>query len=265
MTTTPGPHVHPTLVPPPVIEVRGQIGDDLAPYARDVVTHVLEALGRPVRGVRVSVVRHPDPARARPVTASVLVDGGAGHVHAHVTAGHPREAVDLLADRLRRRVQDARRDHGRPGPRGPASRPARVVRHDVVHAVPIPVEEAAAILDDLDEDVHLFLDRRTGLPAVVYRSGSTGVRVAFRDGPERTEVPEHVTCSEVPARRLSVEHAVDHLALSGLPFLFFVDPPGDGRLLHREASGDVVLVDVASAAPISTTDRSTAARGGGTD
>lgn len=234
---------HPTLVPPPVVELRGQIGPDLAPYAQEVVAHVLASLGRPVLGTKLRVVRHADPARARPVTASVLVDLGHGHVHAHVTAAHPREAVDLLADRLRRRVLDARRGRPRPGPRPAAPHPAAIVRRDVVQAAPVPVAEAAAILVDLDQVVHLFLDRATGAPAVVYRGGPTGLRVAFRDGPEHAEVPADLTCSAAPARRLSVEHAVEHLALSGLPFLFFVDPDADGRLLHH-GEGGAVLVDV---------------------
>lgn len=242
MTTTPGSPARPVLVPPPVVEVRGRIAPDLAPYARGVVTHVLEALGRPAHAARVRVVRHADPARERPVTASVLVELDTGHVHAHVTAAHPREAVDLLADRLRRRVRDSHRTRPRGAARSPA-RPARVTRHDQVHAVPIAVTEAAAILVDLDEDVHLFLEHDTGQPAVVYRAGPTGLRVAFRDGAAAAVVPGHVTRSDEPARRLPVEHALDHLALAGLPFLFFTDPAGDGRLLHRDGDG-VVLVDV---------------------
>jgi hypothetical protein len=242
MTTIGDPR--PSLVPPPVVELRGQIGADLAPYAQGLVRHVLAALGRPVLGARIRVVRHADPARERPVSASVLVDLGHGHVHAHVTAQHPREAVDLLADRLRRQVREARRGRPRSTPRPAAlQHPASIVRRDLVQAVPVPVAEAAAILVDLDQDVHLFFERATGAPAVVYRGGPTGLRVAFRDGPEHADVPAALSCSAGPARRLSVEHAVEHLALSGLPFLFFVDPHGDGRLLHH-AEGGAVLVDV---------------------
>lgn len=244
-TTTSGPDPRPLLVPPPVVELRGQIAPDVAPYARGVVTRVLESLGRPVTGVRVHVVRHPDPARERPVTASVHVDGGRTHVHAHVTADHPREALDLLADRLRRRVLNTRREPRRSSIRGGGEAPSpSIVRRDVVEAVPVPVVEAAAILVDLEQDVHLFLDRVTGVPAVVYRAGPTGLRAAFPDGPGGAVLPAGVTCSPGPARRLSVEQAAEHLALSGLPFLFFVDPRGDARLLHRDTGGAAVLLDI---------------------
>lgn len=250
MTTTTG---SPPSVPAPVVELRGEFGDDLPAYARDVVTHVLEVLARRVHGARLRIIRHPDPARERPVTASVLVVLDHGRVHAHVTAERPREAVDLLADRLRRRVVDTRRRRApklrHPSARDAAHPAAAIVRHDVVHAVPIDVGEAAAILVDLDQDVHLFLERDTGAPAVVYRGGPTGLRAAFAGATPEVELPGDVTVSGVPARRLSVELAADHLALSGLPFLFFADPDGVGRLLHHDEDGRTVLVDVTDAGP----------------
>ena len=53
------------------------------------------------------IVRHDSPARERPVLSSAHVDVAGRRLHAHVVAAEPREAVDLLVDRLRRQVGDA--------------------------------------------------------------------------------------------------------------------------------------------------------------
>jgi ribosome-associated translation inhibitor RaiA len=84
--------------------------------------------GRPVDPVReaataaraplhahVRVVRHADPARERPVTAPASVQLAGTPVHVHVEAANPREAADLLVDRLDRRI--ARRSRTRRGDR----------------------------------------------------------------------------------------------------------------------------------------------------
>ncbi len=108
-------------------------------------------------------------------------------------------------------------------------------------------EEAAAIVTDLEQDVHRFLERTSRAPAVVYRACPTGLRVAFRDGPTGGAGPDGLTRSPGRHDVCSVEHATEHLVLSGLRFLFFVDPDGDARLLHRDEADGVVLVDVADA------------------
>lgn len=236
-------------LPTPVVELRGDIGPDLADYARQKAAHVLAALGRPVDRVHLHVLHHRDPAREHPVRASVTVDVAGRRVHAHVTADHPREAVDLLLDRMRRRVLRARPNRRRPHRRRRASVDARITRREVVEAVPYDVEEAVAFLVDLGQRVHLFRDRATGRPAVVDRGGPTGLRVTHLAGPPSTDPPAGVTVAASSPRRMRTGRAVDQLTLAGLDRLFFRDPGHGARLLRRDPDGGLVLVELADGGP----------------
>ncbi|PVZ06346.1 hypothetical protein [Actinomycetospora cinnamomea] len=235
-------------VPPPVIELRGRIATDLAEYAHAKVLHALDHGVDPTGPARIRVVRHDDPAREHPVVASAHVDLAGGRLHAHVVADAPREAVDLLVDRLRRQVLDA---HARRRPRRPA-RPddggtdTGIARHDVVQAVPTSVADAVAIMEGRREAFHLFVERTTRRRAVAYRGGPTGRRVALDDGSAPAlPPPDGVTTSGRPARVSGPERAVEHLRLAALPFLFFHDPgAGRARVVHLDERGRAVLVDV---------------------
>ncbi|HSK59121.1 MAG TPA: sigma 54 modulation/S30EA ribosomal C-terminal domain-containing protein [Actinomycetospora sp.] len=245
MTSTPPA----SRIPPPVIELRGTIAHDLAEYAREKVLLALDHGVDPIGPARVRVVRHDDPAREHPVVASAHVDLAGRRLHAQVVADAPREAVDLLVDRLRRQVGDvhARRRLRRPeAPDRPDDHDLVIARHDVVQAVPTSVDDAVAILDDRGDAFHLFVERTTGRHAVVYRAGPTGRRLALDDGSApAVPVPAGVTTSALPALLAGPERAVERLRLAGLPFLFFHDPDRSrSRVVHLDGAGRVVLVDV---------------------
>ena len=105
--------------PDTVVELRGGIADDLVDYTRLKVGAVLARTGRPVHRSRVRVIRHSDPARERPVEAQAHVDLGGRPVVVHVDATKPREAVDLLVDRLAHRLEKAVPErHHKHGTRG---------------------------------------------------------------------------------------------------------------------------------------------------
>lgn len=255
MTPTPHATSPASRVPPPVVEFHGAIAGDLAEYAREKVLQALEHGVHPIGPARLRVVRHDDPARDRPVVASAHVDLAGRRLHVHVVAAEPREAVDLLVDRLRRQVDDvhARRQPRHDGaPAGGREAEPTIARHDLVQAVPTSVSDALAIMDAREEAFHLFVERTTGRRAVVYRGGPTGQRLAVDDGsaPDLGETGEtretgETTTSPHPARASTPEHAVEHLRLAALPFLFFHDPAaGRARLVHLDGRGRGVLVDV---------------------
>lgn len=108
--------------PDPVVELRGRIAPDLADYVRHKIGAVLAHTRRAALHVHVRVVRHADPARERPVSARGLVDLAGRPLYAHVDATTPREAVDLLLDRLDRRIAGTVRGHRRDVSRARASR-----------------------------------------------------------------------------------------------------------------------------------------------
>ena len=203
--------------PDTVVELRGGIADDLVEYTRLKVGAVLARTGRPVHRSRVRVIRHSDPARERPVEAQAHVDLGGRPVVVHVDATKPREAVDLLVDRLahplEKAVPERHHKHGtRGGPPQMTPDEPEIVRHRTPSARPCTVAEAVAELDDLGLDFHLFVEATLGVDAVVHRDGVTGVRLALADGrADLVEATTTVTTGSVPAPVLRVPEAVEHL------------------------------------------------------
>lgn len=139
----PDPAEHPARTAPtlrtgpdPVVELRGGIAPDLVAYVRRKVEVVLGHTRRAALHVHVRVVRHADPARDRPVSARALIDLAGRPLHVHVEATTPREAVDLLLDRLDRRIAGTARGHRRRGPRVTPPSPSPVAAEPVGAAEP---------------------------------------------------------------------------------------------------------------------------------
>ena len=191
-------------------------------YARRKVAGALAHTGRPVLHSRVRVTRYGDPARERPVVAQVNVDLNGRPVRVQVEATTPREAVDLLVDRLAHRLErvtgswearHARRFEDEPHERRHDShstrsrsyydRPPderRIVQHKTVGPAACSVDEAVVEMGDLDHDFHLFVEVGRGVDSLVYRAGSTGIRLAQIDGRADEVLPGdvRVTVSTVP-------------------------------------------------------------------
>lgn len=253
--------------PATVVELAGGIAEDLPDYARAKIAHVLAHTGRPVLYSRLRVVRHRDPARERPVTAQVNVDLDGRPLRVQVAASTPREAVDLLVDRLALRLArsaldwEARRGrtfsgvpgewrHGYP-PAARVNRPGpleerRIVRHKSVSPRRYGVDEAVAEMEDLDFDFHLFVEAGREVDSVVYRTRPAGLRLAQVDG--RTDLvaacAAPVTRSTEPAPLLSIPEAAERLVLMGLPFVFYLDADHcRGCVLYLRHDGHYGLVD----------------------
>jgi ribosome-associated translation inhibitor RaiA len=88
-----------------IVELRGEMADDLVEYTRRKVARVLTHTRRPVLHSRVRLTRHGDPARERSVVAQANVDLDGRLVRVQTEATTPREAVDLLVDRLAHRLE----------------------------------------------------------------------------------------------------------------------------------------------------------------
>lgn len=234
--------------PDTVVELRGGVAEDLVDYARRKVAGALAHTGRPVLRSRVRVTRHGDPARERPVVAQVNVDLNGRLVRVQVEATTPREAVDLLVDRLAHRLErvsrswEARRGrtsedephewrHDFPStqrrsyyPRPPDER--RIVQHKTINPLPCSVDEAVVEMGDLDHDFHLFVEVGRGVDSLAYRAGPTGDPARPDRRPSRRGVVPgdvRVTTSTVSPPLLDTTEAVDRLRLTGLPFLFYLD------------------------------------------
>ena len=78
---------------------------EAADYARSKIGELGRYTSRPMLQARVKLTRHRDPAVPRPVVAQANLDVDGRLVRAQVQAETAREAVDLLAARLRRRLE----------------------------------------------------------------------------------------------------------------------------------------------------------------
>jgi ribosome-associated translation inhibitor RaiA len=267
-----------TAAIPVEVQVTGPHTAGIEGYAQDRIRTVLPHAHGPVLHARVRVTHHADPAVERPVTAQVNIDVNGRLVRARVRAQSDREAIDLLEDRLRQRLQhylrrtsghwEDRRGRGaapiggRPGgevhewrhgdepthrppyfPRPPEER--QIIRHKSYTLSECDIDEAAFDMETMDHDFHLFTELGTGQDSVLYRDYPTGYRLAqTQPHPEalaRHSVP--VTVSEKPAPVLSTDEAIGRMAALAYPFLFYLDGErGRGAVLYHRYDGHYGLV-----------------------
>ncbi|WP_204079496.1 sigma 54 modulation/S30EA ribosomal C-terminal domain-containing protein [Mycobacterium riyadhense] len=256
---------------PPTTDVEVTTHDEFpkaADYARTKIGDLARYTTRPVLHARVKLTRHRDPALQRPVVAQANLDVDGRLVRAQAQAETAREAVDVLAARLRRRLERiadyrearrgeraARRSQGWRHDSEPTRRPnyfnrpadeRHVIRRKSFAMVPCTVDEAAREMDLLDYDFHLFTEKGTGTACVLYRDGATGHRLALV-APDLVEqlsafaLP--VTISRHPLPCLTEDEAAIRLGLLGLPFLFFIDAAqGRASVLYRRYDGHYGMI-----------------------
>ena len=103
---------------PPVLRVSARgVGEQPRRYLERKLRRVLRLSPLPVIGARAVVAEERNPSLERPATAKATVEVRGQDVHAHAAAGSPVEAVDLLVERLSRRLRGLgrRRDAVRQG------------------------------------------------------------------------------------------------------------------------------------------------------
>ncbi len=246
---------------PEIIDVDVTTRGDLpgaADYARKKIGELGRLSHRPVLHARVRLSRHHDPAVESPVVAQANLDVNGRLVRAQVHAATAHEAVDLLEARLRRRLEhvaehfEVRRGDRLGGGRSwrHETRSAqqlhqfaygvdqRVVRRKSFSMTPCTVDDAVAEMELLDYDFHLFTEKNSGVVGVLYRSGSTGYRLALvapSMADQLAPFSHAVTVSPHPPPCLREQDAPERLRLLGLPFLFFIDAAAGraGVLYHR--------------------------------
>jgi ribosome-associated translation inhibitor RaiA len=259
----------------PTIDVDVTTHDEfpgVADYARCKIGELGQYTSRPALHARVKFTRHRDPAVRRPVVAQANLDVDGRPIRGQVQAETAREAVDLLAARLRRRLErEAERSQARRGEQPAASphewrhefepsyrpnyfpRPTderRVVRRKSFAMEPCTIDEAASEMRLLDYDFHLFTEKGTGTAAVLHRHGVTGYHLALVAPALAYQLSPFalpVTISRHPVPCLTEDEAALRLGLLGSPFLFFIDAAyGRASLLYHRYDGHYGLITPAS-------------------
>jgi ribosome-associated translation inhibitor RaiA len=248
------------------IQTHGKVPDGAHELAAAKVGALLRIAAEPVLSAQVTLTVAADPAVASPAVAQATVDMNGRIVRAQAAEQTMRAAIGQMEARLRIRLDKAARNWAALRGTIPVSE-AREWRHQSIPAhrpayFPRPSEErevvlrasyasgpetpelAAAELDLLDCDFHLFVERSTGQDSVIYRT-ATGYRLALADpeGARLGPVPGSITVSKLPAPRLLFTAAVERMEAMELPFMFFVDPrTGRGRLIYHRYDGHYGLV-----------------------
>lgn len=250
-----------------VVEACGRVPADLAEYARSRIAALARHVHEPILHARVKLTESGDPAVTRPAIAQANLDLNGRLVRAHVAAHTMREAIDLLHDRLVRRLARMAQDwEARRGGRStpgehewrhgeePAHRPdyyprppdeRKVIRHKAFTLAVHTPDQAAIDMDTMDYDFHLFTDADTGLDTVIYRAELTGYRLACTAAVPEPAQPAAVplTVSSAPAPRLAVSEAIERLELTGQPFVFFLDADTErGNILYHRYDGHYGLI-----------------------
>lgn len=249
---------------PVQVTTRGEVGRKSQEYAITKITRSARFAQAPILFARIKLIVERDPARARPAIAQALLDVNGTPVPAHVAAHDLAEAIDLLADRLRHRLehlaerQQALRKRGpgarqthewrrgdRPTPRPPYfDRPAedrQVVRQKTFALDHLSPVEAAEEMDRLGYDFHLFPCAATGAVCVVARQADGGGSVVGT-GP-LSRLPDGFVADPTPTPTLHEPQALKLLDLSDAPFVFYRDAAtGVGTVVYHRDDGHYGLI-----------------------
>jgi ribosome-associated translation inhibitor RaiA len=243
------------------------IDDATVAYAKEKIAVAAKAAPERVLFGRIKITHEPDPSLERPMIVSVTLDVNGHPVRAHVAARTLRDAIDLVEERTRRQLSDARhriaflrrRHTGIAAPGEwrhgdePTVRPDSFVRppeeREVVRTKRYQLgrctpEEAVVLMEMLDHDFHLFVDESTGSDAVVRRlpDGGSEISLAIEGEPAEGEGPPLRTGSRPPT--LETASAVERLNQTDEPFLFYVDPrTARGAVLYRRSDGHYGIVE----------------------
>ncbi|HEX6933391.1 MAG TPA: sigma 54 modulation/S30EA ribosomal C-terminal domain-containing protein [Streptosporangiaceae bacterium] len=247
-------------------ETHGRVPRAMAELAAAKVSSLIKTAPEPVLLARVTLTMAADPAVARPAVAQATVDMNGRIVRAQAAEQTMRAAIYQMQARLKVRLDRAARNWaalrgtvptGTPGEWRhqsiPAYRPAYFPRpsdeREVVFrasyaAGPETPEQAAAELDLLDYDFHLFVERSTGQDGVIWRTAS-GYGLALADPKPGTlsQLPASIAVGELAAPWLAFPEAAERLDATSEPFIFFVDPrTGRGRLIYHRYDGHYGLI-----------------------
>lgn len=236
-------------------------------YARTKIGALDRLTGEPILHARVKLAERGNPAVPHPVIAQANLDVNGQLVRAQVEGFTAREAIDRLAERLRRRMKrieghwqavrgrmptddpnEWRRlsePTDRPSyfPRPPDQR--QIIRRKSFTLGSRSVDEAVLEMELLDYDFHLFTEKGTEQASVVYRTESTGYRLAQVQPSVEDLAPfeSATTVSPHPAPVITTEQATERLSLLGLAFLFFIDAAeGRAGVLYRRYDGHYGLI-----------------------
>jgi ribosome-associated translation inhibitor RaiA len=250
---------------PMTVMTRGAVADESIAYAIKRLASLIGHIAEPVLLARVKLTEAPHRTPGQPAIAEVTVDINGDVVRAQLGADSMGEAIDLLAARLRRRLEH--RARRRPRHRGahdrcgewrhgdpPTERPEyfdrppeerELVRHKSYPIDWLTPDEAAVDMEQRDFDFYLFRDRVSGGDALLERRSDGSYRLTQLRTSATTEAPNTLTVqhAEHAAPTLELDEAIERIGVDGERFVFFADPTtGRGNVLYRRYDGHYGLI-----------------------
>ena len=202
----------------------GDVPESAKQYAAEKINQLARFTRRPIVYALLRLSLESRRAIERPAVAEATLDLGGQIVRAHVAARDPIAAIDLLDDRLRRRLERQRttRNQHHRSPAGsssgwrhgdlPTQRPEyyeraieerEVVRTKTFALEPMTCDEAAWDLDMLGHDFYLFTDLESGADAVICHADDDGHlelhRAVAADPPSRTAASVVISAHAPPS------------------------------------------------------------------
>lgn len=250
------------------VTTHGVVPDTVKQYATDKVTQLTRYTNRPILFAQVKLTLETNPRLERPALAEATLDLNGQPVRAHVAGHDLMEAVDLLEDRLRRRLDRHNHRIDRTQHRAPVATPGEwrhgdlptqrpeyfdraveereVVRHKTFALEPMTVEEAAFDLDVLSHDFYLFTDLDTDADSVISYADHDGHLELMQAAPE-VQVPEQaampIRASSVRPPEITLAEAKERLDTGIEAFVFFVNhESGRGNVVYRRYDGHYGLI-----------------------
>jgi ribosomal subunit interface protein len=248
------------------IATQGEVSEQAKEHARTKLARLVGYTRDPILWAQARLSLEGNPARERPAVVEVIIDVNGTPVRAHVAARDLDEAIDLVYERLTRRLkrheelvhrsgQDRRWTgvaDGHEWRRGdlPTQRPEwydrplderQLVRKKTFALEPMTVDEAAFDLDMLGHDFYLFTELTTEVDAVIaYDLDDHGLELQLPEG--ATGDPEGRAAAPVrrtpPAPRLTIDEAVERLDAGGERFVFFVNADLErGNVVYHRYDG----------------------------
>ena len=248
----------------------GPVPESVRDDSAGIMGRLARKAPRPVLFARVKVLVDPDRDPDEEAIVQGTMDISGSIIRAQVAAPTPEDALNVLHDRLDRRLRRLaeRRQTAQKRPpqtpegewrRGdlPSARPGffprpvedrEVVRRKTfAPREEISVDEALFDLDVLDHRFFLFTDSADGEVSVVYEEGGrVRLQKVSGDLPSAGDLSLGVEPNPTPAAELEVAEARDLLDTTNAPFVFFQDAAtGEGTVMYRRYDGHYGLVSPA--------------------